>query len=164
MSIAHVELRDLFLNLVDESLSIVDIEFAVDMRDMRFDGAIGQAEYLANIRTASALSQKEEYLAFAGGKIVPLRDFQMVFRQGFADALLYRGFVALCWLACACRTIALKLRCAFARLQRERALDFHGARAHGTYGGYHHEEDGYGHQDSDIDMSFLNEEQPWYSD
>ena len=100
MSIAHVELRDLFLNLVDESLSIVDIEFAVDMRDMRFDGAIGQAEYLANIRTASALSQKEEYLAFAGGKIVPLRDFQMVFRQGFADALLYRGFVALCWLAC----------------------------------------------------------------
>lgn len=109
MSIAHVELRDLFLNLVDESLSIVDIEFAVDMRDMRFDGAIGQAEYLANIRTASALSQKEEYLAFAGGKIVPLRDFQMVFRQGFADALLYRGFVALCWLACACRTIALKL-------------------------------------------------------
>ena len=95
MSIAHVELRDLFLNLVDESLSIVDIEFAVDMRDMRFDGAIGQAEYLANIRTASALSQKEEYLAFAGGKIVPLRDFQMVFRQGFADALLYRGFVGL---------------------------------------------------------------------
>ena len=115
MSIGHVELRDLFLNLVDESLSIVDIEFAVDMRDMRFDGAIGQAEYLANIRTASALSQKEEYLAFAGGKIVPLRDFQMVFRQGFADALLYRGFVALCWLACACRTIALKLRYAFAR-------------------------------------------------
>ena len=63
-------MREVLLEVVDKLLFGVDAEFRVDVGDVRFHRVLGKHQFFLDEGSRSSLSEEDEYLRFAGRKLV----------------------------------------------------------------------------------------------
>ena len=81
---------------VDKLVLRMDIQFAIDMRDMGFGSASRYAQLVLNIAGIVVFSQKEQHFGFSAREQIPVRYFLAAFGEPSLFSILIVGCTVIC--------------------------------------------------------------------